>query len=303
MGSVLEVSGLTRRYGAKTALDNVSLKINTGSVFGLIGENGAGKSTFIKHLVGLLSPQQGTVRVFGKDPVADPVEVLSRIGYLPEENDLPPWMRVRDLTAYMESFYPSWDREYAEQLRRSFGIEPKARIKELSKGQKTRVSLIFALAYRPDLLVLDEPSAGLDPILRRDLLNAIVRTIADEGRTVLFSSHSLHEVEQTCDHVAMIRSGVLVLCDTLPRIKNAHFRIRLPQHSPDLSHSGVRVIAAQSSVDGYSAVCFGSPTDMDFTIEKNGVNASCVEPVNLEEIFMAYSDLDMTDHLASLKSE
>jgi ABC-2 type transport system ATP-binding protein len=220
--SVVEVSALTRRFGAKTALDSVSVSLPRGAVYGLVGANGAGKTTLIRHLLGLLRPDSGSVRVFGLDPVADPVGVLSRIGYLSEENDIPGWMRVEDLMRYSRAFYPAWDDAYAEELRRGFALDRAARIKSLSKGQKARAGLLIALAYRPELLVLDEPSSGLDPIVRRDILGAVIRTIAGEGRTVLFSSHLLEEVEQVADHVTMISEGKIVLSGPLAAIKESH---------------------------------------------------------------------------------
>jgi ABC-2 type transport system ATP-binding protein len=219
---VISVVELTRHFGAKTALDSVSVSMPRGAVYGLVGANGAGKTTLIKHILGLLRAESGSVRVFGLDPVADPVGVLSRIGYLSEENDLPGWMRVDELIRYSRAFYPAWDDEYAEELRQSFALDPAAKIKTLSKGQKARMGLLIALAYRPDLLVLDEPSSGLDPIVRRDILGAIIRTIAHEGRTVLFSSHLLEEVEQVADHVTMINEGRIVLSATLDSIRESH---------------------------------------------------------------------------------
>src|SRR5438552_7127418 len=174
---VIQISNLTRRFGEKTALDAVSLSLPRGAVYGLVGANGAGKTTLIRHLLGLLKAQSGSVRVFGLDPVVDPVGALSRIGYLSEENDLPGWMRVDELIQYSRAFRPTWDDAYAEELRQSFALDPAAKIKNLSKGQKARVGMLVALSYRPDLLVLDEPSSGLDPIVRRDILGAISRTI------------------------------------------------------------------------------------------------------------------------------
>lgn len=193
-----------------------------GAVYGLVGINGAGKTTLIKHILGLLEAQTGAVRVFGLDPVADSVAVLSKIGYLSEENDLPGWMRVDELLRYSRAFHPDWNDGYAEELRNRFALDPAARIKTLSKGQKARAGLLVALAYRPALLVLDEPSSGLDPIVRRDILGAVLRTIADEGRTVLFSSHLLDEVEEVADHVTMISSGRVVLSAALAEIKASH---------------------------------------------------------------------------------
>src|SRR5687767_10227500 len=127
--SVIDISGLTRRFGAKTALDAVSLSLPRGAVYGLVGANGAGKTTLIKHILGLLRAQSGSVRVFDLDPVEDPVAVLSRIGYLSEENDLPGWMRVDELIRYSRAFYPDWDDAYAEELRMGFALDPAAKIR------------------------------------------------------------------------------------------------------------------------------------------------------------------------------
>src|SRR5438477_572907 len=220
--SVVHVSDLTRRFDSTTALDSVSLSMSRGGGYGLVGANGAGKTTLIKHILGLLRAEGGSVRVFGLDPVADPVGVLSRIGYLSEENDLPGWMRVDELIRYSRAFYPGWDDAYARELQETFALDPTEKIKNLSKGQKARAGLLIALAYRPELLVLDEPSSGLDPIVRRDILGAIIRTIADEGRTVLFSSHLLEEVEQVADHVTMISHGKIALSAPLQAIKESH---------------------------------------------------------------------------------
>lgn len=219
---VISVSGLSRRFGSKIALDGVSLELSRGAVYGLVGANGAGKTTLIRHLLGLLRAETGAVRVLGLDPVQEPVAVLSRIGYLSEENDLPGWMTVDELLRYTRAFYPTWDDAYAAELQESFALDPGTRIRNLSKGEKARAGLLVALAHRPELLILDEPSSGLDPIARRDILGAVLRTIAHEGRTVLFSSHLLDEVEEVADHVTMISRGRIVLSGPLDDIKTAH---------------------------------------------------------------------------------
>jgi ABC-2 type transport system ATP-binding protein len=222
VADIVEVSMLSRRFAQKSALEGVSLSVANGTVHGLVGENGAGKTTLIRHLLGLLRAESGTVRVFGLDPVADPVGVLSRVGYLSEENDLPGWMRVDELLRYTRAFHPRWDDALAGELTRSFLLDPRARIRDLSKGQKARAGLVVALAHRPELLVLDEPSSGLDPLVRRDILEAVIGTTAVEGRTVLFSSHLLDEVERVADHVTMIREGRIVLDAPLAAIREAH---------------------------------------------------------------------------------
>src|SRR5690242_2936868 len=174
--SVIAITNVSRRFGSKTALDDVSLYVPRGGVFGLVGENGAGKTTLIKHILGLLKAETGNVRVFGLDPVADPVSVLGRIGYLSEQPDLPGWMRVGEFLRYTQAFYPKWDPRYAEELRQQFSLESTTRIRVLSKGQRAKLGLLAAQAHRPDLLLLDEPSSGLDPIVRNDILTAVIRT-------------------------------------------------------------------------------------------------------------------------------
>src|SRR5205807_3436763 len=139
-----------------------------------------------------------------------------------EENDLPPWMRVRELLRFVRAFYPGWDDAYAEALRATFALDPAARVGELSRGQKARTGLLVALAYRPELLILDEPSTGLDPLARRDILAAVLRTIAQEGRTVLFSSHLLDEVERVSDHIAMLDKGRVIVHGPLDEVREAH---------------------------------------------------------------------------------
>jgi ABC-2 type transport system ATP-binding protein len=288
--AIVEIKNVSRRFGEKLALDDVTFRVPAGAVVGLVGENGAGKTTLIKHILGLLKAQTGTVRVYGRDPVADPVGVLSRIGYLSEEPDMPGWMRVHELLRYVAAFYPTWDHDYAEQLRREFGLDPAAKVKQLSKGQRARAGLIVALAYRPELLLLDEPSSGLDPIVRRDILGAIIRTIADEGRTVLFSSHLLSEVERVSDQVAMIKSGRVLFCDSLDRIKQTHMRLTLQFASPQAKPPA---LAGALAWDGngceWTAVCAGHTKQ--FQSAAAAVGARIVEQagLSLDEIFIARS--------------
>jgi ABC-2 type transport system ATP-binding protein len=230
---VVQVSMLHREFGDKIALRNVSLTIPEGCVYGLVGGNGAGKTTLIRHVLGLYRPQFGDVRLFGLDPCAVPEQVLARLGYLSEDRDLPLWMRVDELIGYTRAFYPRWDGPFAEELLVAFDLPRTQRVKSLSRGQLARLGLLLALAYRPDLLVLDEPSSGLDPIVRRDILGAVIRTVADEGRTVLFSSHLLDEVDRVADRVCMLHAGKVVLDDSVDAIKERYQRctVRFPQAS------------------------------------------------------------------------
>lgn len=287
-GPVVSVEGLSRRFGRTAALEGVDLEVPRGVVFGLVGENGSGKTTLIRHVLGLLRAQRGRVRVFGLDPVLDPVGVLSRVGYLSETRDLPDWMRVGELLLYLRAFYPGWDDAYADDLRDRFELDPGARVKGLSQGQRARVGLLAALAYRPELLVLDEPSTGLDPVVRRDILGAIVRTIADEGRTVFFSSHLLDEVERVSDRVAMLHGGRVVLCGELDAIKQEHRRVTLRfdearTRPPELSGT----LACEGGGHEWTAVYRGDPRALAGAAAGMGARVIEEHVPSLDEIFVA----------------
>lgn len=206
----VQVEHLARSFRGKVALKDVSLQIPVGSIFGLVGLNGAGKTTLIRHLIGSLKAQHGSVTVLGDDPVRNPEGVLKQIGYLTEEDSLPKWMRVGDLIDFTRGVFPTWDDAYAKQLCETFSLTRATRLQSLSKGQRARVGLLVAIAHRPELLILDEPSSGLDPIARSDILEAIIRTISQDGRTVLFSSHLLDEVDRVCDSVALMHEGEII---------------------------------------------------------------------------------------------
>jgi ABC-2 type transport system ATP-binding protein len=283
-----EVTGLTRSFGPRRALDDVNLTLPRGAVLGLVGENGAGKTTLIKHLLGLLKPQTGTVRVFGLDPVRDPVGVLSRIGYLGEDRDLPDWMTVGELMRYQRAFYPGWHDAYADELRTGFGLDRHARIGTLSQGQRVRAALLAALAYRPDLLVLDEPSTGLDPLVRREILSAIIRTIADEGRTVLFSSHLLEEVERVCDDLAMIDRGRIVLCGPLDEIKASHRRLTIRFDEPQEQRPALEsALVCDGFGRDWVVVCPGCIEDVAVELAWAGGRIVEEHVATLDEIFVS----------------
>jgi len=285
---VIEIAGLSRKFGQKMALNHVSLKIPRGRVFGLVGENGASKTTLIKHILGLLRAESGSVRVLGFDPVTDPVAVLSRIGYLSENRDLPPLMRVDELLRYTQAFYPKWDPTFAEVLRDQFGLEPAAKIKNLSRGENAKAGLLIALAFRPELLLLDEPSSGLDPMVRRDILEAIIRTIADEGRTVFFSSHLLEEVERVADDIAMMFAGEVVLTGTLDDIKDNHHRLILHFESTQSAAPKIPgVLSLTGSGREWTAICNGSHSEVIAGVARAGGRVVGENTASLDEIFVA----------------
>lgn len=284
----IAIEGLSRRFGSKLALDNVTLTVPHGCVFGLLGETGAGKTTLIKHIMGLMKPQAGRVRVFGLDPIADPVRALGRVGYLSEDRDLPKWMRLDELMRYTQGYYPNWDPHFAEELLRRFDLDPTQRVKTLSKGQTAKTGLLVALAHRPDLLVLDEPSSGLDPLVRRHILSAVMRNVAEEGRTLLFSSHLLDEVERVADYVAIINRGRVVMCDKLETILKKHRLLTLhfdaDQHRVPAAPG---IVACTGSGRDWTALCDGKVDELRARIAS--LNARIIKEVDpsLEDIFIS----------------
>lgn len=285
---VVEVEGLTRRFGHNTALAGVDFQATRGLVYGLVGANGAGKTTLIRHLLGLLRPESGTVRVFGMDPVRQPVEVLRRTGYLSEEQELPEWMTIEELMRYSRAYYPAWDMSNARQLLATFGLDSGLKIKELSKGMRTQVGLVTAVAYRPELLLLDEPSTGLDATVRHDILDAIIRIVADDGRTVVFSSHLLDEIERMSDHVTMIHEGRVVLDGPMERVRGAHYRtqIRFPS-----SLERPPMLEGALSVEGggrlWNIIHLGAPERLQAAIVTQEGEVVQSREATLEEIFVA----------------
>lgn len=284
---IVDIRRVSRRFGDKLALDELSLTVPRGGVFGLIGGNGAGKTTLIKHILGLLKAQTGSVQVFGLNPVENPVGTLGRIGYLSEDRDLPDWMRLGELMQYTQAFFPNWDKAYAEELREAFDLDAKARVKTLSRGQRARAGLLVALAHRPELLVLDEPSSGLDPVVRRDILGAIIRTIADEGRTVLFSSHLLDEVERVADRVAMIHQGRIMLTASMDEIKAQHRRLTLRfEQAHDQPPSLVGTISSKGQGAEWTYTCSGESEQLRRAAEAMGATVVDEQALSLDEIFV-----------------
>jgi ABC-type Na+ transport system ATPase subunit NatA len=206
---ILVVDNVSKSFDGVRAVNGCSLTVREGAITGLIGPNGAGKTTFIRHLLGAYEAEAGTVRVFGLDPVRNPVAVLGRIGYLSEDRDLPLWMKVRELMAYTAAFYPDWDAAYGEELRKRFNLSPDAKLKQLSRGEKAKAGLLAALAHRPDLLLLDEPSSGLDAVARKDILGEVEHGYYLVGHRIPSIAESRENFRISARKVYEIRNGEL----------------------------------------------------------------------------------------------
>ena len=285
---IVDVENLSRSFGKTKALDGVNFQASRGKVYGLVGANGAGKTTLIKHLLGLLRAKSGSVRVLGEDPVRNPAGVLKHIGYLSEDRDIPNWMSIEELMRYTNAYYAGWDQAYADELLDTFSLDPAKKIATLSRGMRAQVALISAVAHRPDLLILDEPSSGLDAVVRKDILNAVVRTISEEGRTVVFSSHLLEEVERLSDHVTMIHQGRITLDSSLETINSSHHHSSF-RFDDVLSATPNIENAVSITGDGrfWSAIHHEPLVSFQESVRKLGGEVVESRSATLEEVFVA----------------
>lgn len=224
--AVLSVEGLAVRYGPRTVLDGVSFAVPRGSVFALLGRNGVGKSSLVRCALGQQKPTQGAVRVFGEDAWGSRSRAMARIGVVPEEPDAPPDMTARELLAFCAPLYPTWDDAAARGRLERSGVPLGVRFGRLSKGQKGAVMLALALAAAPELLILDDPTLGLDAVARRALYDELIGDLADRGTTALVTTHDLDGIEPIADHVAILHGTHLVVSEDLDALKGRFRRIR-----------------------------------------------------------------------------
>jgi ABC-2 type transport system ATP-binding protein len=220
--AAIEVSGLAYRYGKVAALRGVDLVVPEGSLYALLGPNGAGKTTLMQILMGSREAGEGRVSVLGKALPLAPRD-RATIGYVAEGQPLPGWMRLHQVEAYLEPLYPSWDRALANDLRRRFRLDPQRRTRSLSRGEQMKASLLCALAARPRLLLMDEPFAGMDAVVKDDLVRGLLASAAGEGCTVLLCSHDIGELEVLADRIGFLCDGRIMLEESLEEVR-ARFR-------------------------------------------------------------------------------
>ena len=215
MTHAIQTRGLTKYYGQRSVVRSLDLTIPTGCVYGFLGRNGAGKSTTIKMLTGMIQPDHGTAEVLGEDVAVQSPALRTRVAYIAEGHPLYGGMTINELEQFCRPFYPSWNRELFDQIIEHFELFRKRKVRRFSNGQRAQVSLALAPAPDPELLILDDPTLGLDTVVRRDFLESMIQIIQREGRTILFSSHNLGDVERVADRIGVLVDGVLqVDCPT-----------------------------------------------------------------------------------------
>ena len=286
---IIETKNLKKSYGEKPAVDGIDLAVERGSIHGFLGRNGSGKTTTIKMLLGLTHPTSGEARVFGLRPEdrKEGVRIRQRVGFVSEDKGLYDYVKVEQMISFTRSFFPNWDREMEERLIELFELPLKQSVRKLSKGMRTKLALLLALPRGADLLVLDEPTEGLDPAITEDTLQSLVGMAAG-GTTIFFSSHRLNEVEQIADHVSIIERGRIVVEGALDDLKDNYRRIHMVFEEEAPEQALAAVGAAQFRRDARSLTVFADrnvETIVDQAYLFNAVSVD-VAPVTLKEIFL-----------------
>jgi ABC-2 type transport system ATP-binding protein len=285
---VLIARGLTRYYGNHPAVDGVDLQVYAGEIYGFLGINGAGKTTTIRMLMGIIAAQAGTISLLGKQTRRTGIRLKRHIGYVSQEQNFYPWMTCERLGKFVGSFYPTWDQAEFFRLLEVFEIPRARRVSQLSGGMKAKLALALAIAPKPELLILDEPTAGLDPAARRDFLDIIVSQARGSGRTTFFSSHLIDEVERSADRIGIIHAGKMKFEGPLAELRSQVQRIRFPRLTTD--SSAIQMPAefqlwSQRDSDGVCQATYRAPDEAWTQLALP--DTYVVESLSLEDIFLA----------------
>ncbi len=225
--TTVEASHLGKVFGAKRVLQDLSFGVSPGDVVGVLGKNGAGKTTLLELMLGFTQPSEGAVRVFGHESYRLPGDAKARVGFVPQQDELLDSLRVADQLRVIASFYPRWDSELIARLCTEWGIDMNARVRSMSVGERQKLSILLAFGHKPDLLILDEPVASLDPIARRQFLEQLVEISADGRRAVVFSSHIVSDIERLANRIWILKEGRLDWQGDLDSLKESIVRIHL----------------------------------------------------------------------------
>jgi ABC-2 type transport system ATP-binding protein len=291
MNPILEFRSIERSFKRNVpVLKGVTFGMQPGEVAGLLGRNGAGKTTLIRIAMGMLFPHGGSVRVFGTSPAEDPVAIKRRIGYVAEDQVLPPGSSIAELIALHRYLFPNWDSALEKELLDRFGLPPASRIKHLSKGQARQAALLCAVCHRPELLLLDEPAGGLDPAARREFLETSIQLLVREGTAILFSSHHMNDVERLGGRVILLDEGKVRLDEDLDHLRENTCVALVPRASasaPEMLERVPGCLRVRPVFDDWHAVFRGEPAVVKASlVAALGVNGIRCDRMPLEEFFI-----------------
>lgn len=278
---------LSKSFGPKQVLDNLSFSVEPGDVIGVLGKNGAGKTTLLELMLGFTPVSRGQVEVFGHESFHLPGESKSRIGFVPQQDELIDQLTAHDQLAVIASFYPRWDRALIERLCREWSVDTGARIKGMSVGERQKLSILLALGHRPELLILDEPVASLDPMARRQFLEQIVEVSADGERSVVFSSHIVSDIERLANKIWILKDGRLHWQGDLDSLKDSIVRVHVRRTEPLPGDMEIPNALNVWKQERYAmAVVHDFTPGLRSDIERRCGTAIEVESLSLEEIFL-----------------
>jgi ABC-2 type transport system ATP-binding protein len=282
MSHAIEIEGLRYRAGS-FELKDVDLHVPTGSIYGFLGPNGSGKTTTMRLVLGLLRPLAGRITVLGDRMPEDAPAILARVGYVPEQPHLDATLTVREIITFQAAFYPTWDRPVADDLLRRFELDEHGLFARLSKGQKAKLMILLALAQRGELLVLDEPTDGLDPVVRRDILTALLEYVSQRKATIFMSSHLVHELERFCDWVAVMDDGRVVTEVPMEKLKQGTKRLVVSggPSSERIGETPFVVLSRERTNGGTERWTVGN-WEPDMTSYFQGIGASLVDVIDLD---------------------
>ena len=278
---MLQIKNVTKGFGAFKALDNLSMTVPRGTVYGLVGPNGAGKSTAIRLLTGVYTPDAGQLTMDGQ-PIYENTAAKARIGYIPDEIFYFPSATLEDMRAYYRGIYPKFDDELFDRLYEIFNLPPKSPIRRFSKGMQKQAAFHLAICCRPEVLILDEPVDGLDPVMRRQVWSLILSDVAERGTTVLISSHNLRELEDICDHVGIMDKGRMLLEKSLADMQGSTVKLQIVGELP----GGLEVLHESKSGRLATYILRGSAAEVAAVVEQSKPAYFDVLPLSLEEIFI-----------------
>jgi ABC-2 type transport system ATP-binding protein len=286
--SAITIEGLHFSYGSKQVLKGVDLEVPKGSIFGFLGRNGTGKTTTIKTLLGLQKPRAGRCMIGGLDSVADTLEVRRRIGFMAEDQQMYGWMKVSRIIKWVAGFYPDWDYKFADELADILGQPKNTKVKELSKGQNSSLALLLALGHRPNIVILDDPTLGLDPIARKDFLRHVIDLLQSNGATVFFSSHLLYEIEPVADHIAILDNGVIIKASRTEQLRES-VRKFVMTPKPEANFIGLPgILDVLRAGDNVSITIEDCSEAKRMLLKDMSANGMTETALNLDEIFEAY---------------
>jgi ABC-2 type transport system ATP-binding protein len=289
MSTAIEIEGLRYRASPEFAIEDLSLQVPSGALYGFLGPNGCGKTTSIRLMLGLLRPQAGSVRLLDHKIPSELPAALRRTGVIPDRPHLHGYLSIADALAFHAAFYPPWDARWAADLLEEFRLRPGQRVSRLSKGETAKLMMLLALCQKPDLLVLDEPMDGLDPVVRRDVLAALLDYVSAHGATVFVSSHLVHELERFCDWIGVMDRGKLVVELPMEEFRSGNKRIRVSGNTRPESFATAPftvLTREREAGDLESLVVRGWRPDMKEWFARDGIALREIADLDLEDGFV-----------------